>query len=109
MRDRNPQGVMRTRSCGSSSTGCAETSSWILRSFVSIHKAIIIARFQRTGHCDGYVVESVVFVEADERRVRIWESVARLLAETALTITGLARALPPPSGPLELTCTFRES
>jgi hypothetical protein len=37
-------------------------------------------------------VESVVFVEAVERRVRIWESVARLLAETALTATGLARA-----------------
>lgn len=43
-------GGPRTRSCGSSSTGCAETSSWILAT--ELGRPVAIAPGVRTGHGD---------------------------------------------------------
>lgn len=46
---------MRTRSCGSSWTGCAGTSSLILRSVVSTGRSAPFWIVTRTGHGDGCV------------------------------------------------------
>jgi hypothetical protein len=57
--------VMRTRFGGSSWTDCAGTSSWILRSFISILAMSIVGYRERTGHGDGCGCRfgEVVFVD----------------------------------------------